>query len=153
MTIELTVLRDEHDTAAPGDEAFRAWVNRATEGQGGSLAIRLVGKPESQALNARYRDRDKPTNVLSFPADLPPEIMQALDPVPLGDLVICAPLVVEEAAAQGKAVEAHWAHLVMHGVLHLRGYDHETEAEAERMESLERTLLAELGIADPYATR
>ena len=132
MTIELTVLRDEHDTAAPGDEACRAWVNRATEGQGGSLAIRLVGKPESQALNARYRNRDKPTNVLSFPADLPPEIMDALDPAPLGDLVICAPLVAEEATAQGKAVEAHWAHLVMHGVLHLRGYDHETEADSER---------------------
>jgi probable rRNA maturation factor len=106
----------------------------------------LVDEPESRALNERYRGKDRPTNVLSFPAELPEE----LDIPLLGDIVICAPLVAEEASSQGKPVEAHWAHLVVHGVLHLLGHDHQLESEAREMEALEVELLASLGFPNPY---
>ncbi len=97
-------------------------------------------------LNRRYRHRDYATNVLSFPVELPAGIATPL----IGDLVICAPVVAREAAAQGKPARAHWAHLSVHGVLHLLGHDHIVEADATRMEALERRILATLGIADPY---
>jgi len=112
-----------------------------------SVSVRIVDAEEGRALNARWRERDRPTNVLSFPADLPPELELPL----LGDLVLCAPVVLREAAEQGKRVEDHWAHLVIHGVLHLLGMDHQDDAEAEEMEQREREILAALGIDDPYA--
>lgn len=115
---------------------------------GAELAIRIVDEAESQELNARYRQQDKATNVLSFPAD---GLAHAL-PEFLGDIAICAPLVKREARAQGKAEEAHWSHLVVHGVLHLLGYDHEDDIQGQRMERLEREILARLGYADPYST-
>lgn len=110
------------------------------------LLIRLVGKEESRRLNAQFRNMDKPTNVLSFPADLPPEIKLPL----LGDIVICANLVGSEAAEQGKSLESHWAHLTIHGILHLLGYDHQNEKAAAKMESLESYILKSLGYPDPY---
>ena len=110
------------------------------------LTIRVVGKRESRALNRRYRDIDKPTNVLSFPADGLAEIAPDL----LGDIVICAPLVAAEARARGKSTRAHWQHLVVHGVLHLLGYDHVEESDAQTMEDLEREIMAGLGFGDPY---
>ena len=110
------------------------------------LAIRIVGLEEGQALNRDYRGKDYPTNVLSFPAELPPGVALPL----IGDLAICAPVVAREAAEQGKKPTQHWAHMTVHGVLHLLGYDHLEDAEAERMESLETRILASLGIADPY---
>lgn len=114
----------------------------------GELCVRVVDNKESQTLNAGYRGIDKPTNVLSFPAevDLP-------DAKVLGDVVICAPIVEFEAAEQNKNVADHYAHMVVHGILHLMGYDHESEGEAEQMEQLEVTILGELGIADPYQVR
>jgi probable rRNA maturation factor len=111
-----------------------------------ALVLRLVDRSESESLNSRYRGKGGPTNVLSFAADLPEEVALPL----LGDIVICAPLVAEEAAGQGKAERDHWAHLVVHGVLHLLGYDHQDPAEAQRMEKLEVEILNQLGIADPY---
>jgi len=111
------------------------------------LTIRLVGEEESRELNARYRGKDGATNVLSFPADLPKEIGIAL----LGDIVICAPLVAQEAKVQAKPVMSHWAHLTIHGVLHLLGHDHEQKQEAELMESIEIGLLQTLDIRNPYA--
>lgn len=111
------------------------------------MSVRIVDAEEGRALNQRWRERDRPTNVLSFPADLPPELELPL----LGDLVLCAPVVLREAAEQGKRVEDHWAHLVIHGVLHLLGMDHQDDAEAEEMEQREREILAALGIGDPYA--
>ena len=108
--------------------------------------MRLVGREESRQLNGQYRGIDKPTNVLSFPADLPGDIGIPL----LGDLVICAPLVESEALEQGKAVLDHWAHLTVHGILHLLGYDHQDDSGAREMESLEIRLLQELGVPDPY---
>ncbi len=141
-------LQQPEDFALPAQVDFEQWVAAALEGQMQEvqLTIRLVEKDESAALNAQYRDKEGPTNVLSFPFEAPPDV-----PLPLlGDLIICAPLVVDEAAAQGKAQRAHWAHLVVHGVLHLRGYDHIDDADALEMEDLERKIMAYLGFDDPY---
>ncbi|MGH8028329.1 MAG: rRNA maturation RNase YbeY [Arenimonas sp.] len=135
----------------PAPVSFRKWAAAAVEGRilKGDLAIRVVDTKEARALNRHYRGKDYATNVLSFPADLPPELQLPL----LGDLVICAPVVAKEAAEQGKALAAHYAHLTIHGVLHLLGLDHEDTREAEAMELIERELLADLGYADPYAER
>ena len=139
-------------SAAPDlpDEAdFRDWCELALRQRtaDSELTIRLVDEPEARELNHTWRHKDYATNVLSFPADIPDGL---LDIPLLGDLVICAPVVAREAAEQGKLLSAHWAHLVIHGCLHLLGYDHIEEAEAEEMEALERELLAELGHPDPY---
>jgi len=112
-----------------------------------ALSLRLVDEPESADLNQRYRGKMGPTNVLSFPFEPPPGMRGRRY---LGDLAICVPLVAREAAEQGKAPEAHWAHLVVHGVLHLLGYDHLDEAEAQAMEALETRLLGDLGFPPPY---
>jgi len=141
----------------------RAWAPRAGEiatwagtalgssAARGELGVRVVGAAESRRLNARYRGKDRPTNVLSFPPPpLPARRSAALRPRPLGDLVICAPVVRSEARAQKKPLKAHWAHLVVHGALHLIGYDHEREAEAKRMERREIAALRRLGFANPY---
>lgn len=110
------------------------------------LSIRLVDEDESAELNNEYRGKNGPTNVLSFPFEAPIE----LEPRLLGDLVICVPVVVREAAEQGKSVDDHWAHMVVHGCLHLLGYDHIEDYEAEQMEALEITILQTLNIANPY---
>ena len=122
--------------------------DKKTAGHKVELSLRLVDEAESADLNQRYRGKAGPTNVLSFPFEPPPGIK---GPRYLGDLVICVPVVVREAAEQGKATEAHWAHLVVHGVLHLLGYDHLDETEAQEMEALETRLLANLGFPPPYA--
>lgn len=134
----------------PAEADFRRWCELALRQRSGDseLTIRLVDEDEGRELNRIWRHKDYATNVLSFPADVPDEF---LDIPLLGDLVICVPVVEREAAEQGKTPEAHWAHLVIHGCLHLLGYDHIDDAEAEEMESLERDLLAELGYPDPYA--
>ena len=132
----------------PGRDDFECWVNAALEGAGQpvELVIRVVDEAEARELNQRYRDKDRPTNVLSFPFEAPPEV----ESCHLGDLVICAPVVAREAKQQGKALNDHWAHLVIHGILHLRGFDHQTEEEAQQMESLEKMILRGLDIEDPY---
>ena len=138
----------------PAAVSFRRWVAAALEGRirEADLAVRIVDEKEGRALNRHYRGKDYATNVLSFPADiaegvkLPKGVKMPL----LGDLVICAPVVAREASEQQKALNAHYAHLTVHGTLHLLGWDHEDEREAECMEQLEREILAGLGIADPY---
>ena len=110
------------------------------------FTVRFVDRTESRSLNHQYRGKDKPTNVLSFPFESPPGIELPL----LGDLVICAPVISEEAQEQNKTVRNHYAHMIVHGILHLLGYDHIDEAEAQQMEALEIRVLAELGIDDPY---
>ena len=148
MTIELDVQRATTFEPVPDDRDFARWVDAALQDRKqAAVTVRIVGRDESRRLNRRYRGKDTATNVLSFPADLPPEIGLPL----LGDLVICAPLVDAEAAAQQKPVDAHWAHLTIHGVLHLLGYDHQAPDQAAEMEALEISLLASVGIADPYA--
>jgi probable rRNA maturation factor len=118
------------------------------------LTIRVVGAAESRKLNRTWRGKDKPTNVLSFPAA--PNLASAWTPassvpVVLGDLAICAPVVAREAREQGKPAQAHWAHMVVHGVLHLLGYDHEVDRDAAIMEARETAILARLGYSNPYA--
>lgn len=133
----------------PAREAFEAWAAAALAGEdrdAAELTIRIVDAAESAELNRRYRHRSGPTNVLSFPFEAPPGIELPL----LGDLVICAPVVAREAAAQGKPAAAHWAHMVVHGILHLLGYDHLEEEEAAGMEALETAILARIGYPDPY---
>ena len=127
---------------------------RAFEAAPGELVVRIVDEAESAALNRSYLGKNGPTNVLAFPvgdSPLPGEHASPGEPTALGDLAICAAVVAREAAEQGKVLRAHWAHMVVHGCLHLRGYDHMSAAEAAVMEARERELLAGLGIADPYA--
>lgn len=115
-----------------------------------SVDIRIVGREEGRELNAHYRDKDYATNVLSFPADLPEALLAELDERPLGDLAICADVVAAEAREQGKPLVAHWAHMIVHGGLHLLGYDHIEADDAARMEPLELEILSCLGIDNPY---
>lgn len=135
----------------PAPASFRRWVEAALRGakrrKAAELSIRIVGADEGLALNRDYRGKDYATNVLSFPVELPPGVSAAL----IGDLALCAPVVLREAREQHKTPRDHWAHLTVHGVLHLLGHDHIDEAEAIAMEALETRILAGLGIADPYA--
>ena len=132
----------------PSNDAISRWVSHALtrRTEPSELTVRLVEADEIVDLNSRYRQRASATNVLSFPFDQ----SEGLDIPLLGDIVICASVVNREAEEQGKSAESHWAHMVIHGVLHLLGYDHETDHEALEMEQLERELLAGLGYADPY---
>lgn len=157
MPAEVLVELDIADgvDSAPDETLFQRCITDvvAEVGQGDAsiieVSVRVVGEAEGQALNLRFRNIDKATNVLSFPADdigLPPNAARML-----GDIALCAPLIEQEAAGQGKSVQDHYAHLVVHGALHLFGFDHETDSDAEEMEALETRLLAAQGIADPYA--
>lgn len=142
--------------ALPSAEDFRRWADAALREAGhdsaAEITVRVVDEAESRTLNRDYRDKDRPTNVLSFPNELPEFLRDELDVLPLGDLVICAPVVAAEAAAEGKAVRDHWAHLTVHGVLHLLGFDHVEADEAEAMEAREIHALQQLGIDNPYET-
>lgn len=147
MNLELEVQRAAGVASAPDDEFLRRAAAAALEGRraDAELCLRIVDRGESAELNRRYRGKAGPTNVLSFPCDA-----QVPDLALLGDLVICAPVVAAEAEAQGKPAAAHWTHLVVHGVLHLLGFDHIGDHEAEIMEAEERAILARLGYPDPY---
>lgn len=147
MTLELAVQYGTRRPWAPAVSSLRRWAEAALAGARGrhALGIRIVGAAEGRALNRRWRGKDYATNVLSFraAAGLP-------GPVTFGDLVICAPVVAREAREQGKTLAAHWAHMVVHGVLHLRGHDHARSREARVMEALEVEILRRLGFGDPY---
>ncbi len=149
MTLELDLQIALDLPGLPAESDFHRWAEAALAGadyqKDAELTIRIVNEAESAALNETYRHKQGPTNVLSFPYVAPPEAESAL----LGDIVVCAPVALREAVVQGKTPEAHWAHLVAHGLLHLLGYDHD-EAQAEAMESLEIRILAGLGYPDPY---
>lgn len=152
MRLDLTVLRDSPQPDLPTDEQFARWAAAAL-GEGDvrcSLAIRIVDEGESRRLNREFRHFDRPTNVLSFTASVPEGLAGNLGYEPLGDLAICAPLVEAEARAQLKPPMHHWAHLTVHGVLHLLGHDHGDDTEAREMEELERHILERFGIPDPY---
>lgn len=138
----------------PSARSFRRWIDAALRHCSAepelALAVQLVDAEQGRALNLEYRQRDYATNVLSFPAVLPPGMPSLPGPRQLGDLVICAPVVAREAAEQHKSLKAHYAHLSVHGVLHLLGHDHQEELQAQTMEALEVQILATLGVADPY---
>ena len=136
----------------PAENELIEWINiisQTIEIKGKSITIRTVDVPEIQELNKQFRGLDRPTNVLSFSSELPKEI----EPDYLGDIIICAPIVEAEAGTQNKPVRAHWAHMLVHGVLHLKGYDHLLTEAAEEMESLEMRILADIGFPNPYEGR
>lgn len=148
MSITLDLQLASAATNLPTALQFQQWLDAAVlpfqaEAE---VTIRIVDNVESQQLNFQYRAKDKPTNVLSFPFQCPPGIELPL----LGDLVICAPVVAAEAHEQGKALEAHWAHMVIHGCLHLLGFDHINDDDAAEMEAEEIQILQQLGITNPY---
>ena len=133
--------------ALPTLQQFTDWAKAAVRKANAEIVIRVVDEAESAKFNGQYRGKPVPTNVLSFPFQAPPGIKTEI----LGDLLICAPVVEREAKEQGKSLPAHWAHMVVHGVLHLQGYDHLDEQEAVVMESEEIAILSGLGFTNPYA--
>ena len=149
MKLRLSVQYGVTRAGLPADSTLRRWAHAALKGlrrRRVTLGLRIVGNAESAALNGRFRRKSYPTNVLSFPFEAPPGTRSDI----LGDLVICAPVVRREARTQRKTVNAHWAHMVVHGILHLRGYDHLKRQDAVVMEKKEIRLLKELGYANPY---
>lgn len=158
MSAELSIDVQNASTvdSVPPEGEIRSWIRDVIEQLGVRLpvevSVRIVDAEEGRALNSAYRGKDKATNVLSFPAGdgagavLPPDVARSL-----GDIVICAPVVDREAEEQGKNVADHWAHLLVHGALHLLGYDHEKDEDAREMETLETRILAARGLGDPYA--
>ena len=152
--LDLSVQYACNREGVPSRADFRRWL-RAAEPGAARITVRLVDEAEGRELNRDYRGKDYATNVLTFAyaegEALPGVPDQAEDGPLAGDLVLCVPVVVREAAAQGKTLEAHFAHLVVHGMLHLQGFDHENEVEAAEMEALETSILRTLGYADPYA--
>lgn len=147
MLIDLQIASENIDDL-PTLEQIEQWATAAVQPESDDveMTVRIVDEAESQALNRTYRAKDRPTNVLSFPFECPTEVSLPL----LGDLVICRQVVEYEAAEQKKPLMAHWAHMVVHGSLHLLGYDHIDDTEAEEMESLETKIMQGLGFADPY---
>ena len=151
MEIVVDIQNTIASTRLPEEALVQQWITAALvaanySGPSAEMSVRIVDEEESQQLNSEFRGKDKPTNVLSFPFEAPPGIEIDL----LGDLVICEPIVEAEAALQGKSAEIHWAHLIIHGTLHLLGFDHIASADAEVMESLEIRILSQFGIANPY---
>ena len=152
--LELQVVSAQ--TNLPDQANFNAWVTAALEHlkvaslELVNLCIRIVDLEEMVELNKNYRNIDGSTNVLSFPHSLPEYLIDLTDDKPLGDIVLCAPIVEREACEQDKEVIAHWAHLTVHGVLHLLDYDHENDKEATQMEGFEIAILEKLGFANPY---
>lgn len=142
----------------PTQDSFLGWASAALDhldidnSKEVSLCIRIVDENEISKLNQSYRNKSGSTNVLSFPQDIPEEISEAIQEKALGDILLCAPVIEREAEEQSKTSIAHWAHLTIHGVLHLLDYDHENTDEAEQMESLEIAILGQLGFANPYET-
>ena len=138
----------------PTDDQIKHWAAAAISDvhNGSELVIRVVDSSEMQAANHDWRGKNKPTNVLSFPAELPAELLAQTGVRHLGDILICAEVLLEESAGQGKTLQAHWAHIVVHGVLHLQGYDHIQEREAQQMEQQEIEILNRLGYTNPYET-
>ncbi len=148
LTLDLQVASESDQI--PSEPDLKQWATVALREPGlpTEVTIRIVDEAESAELNLTYRNKSGPTNVLSFEFEIPPGV--ELPERPLGDLVICAPVVEREAREQGKSLTAHWAHMVIHGMLHLQGYDHILDADAEVMETLETELMTQLGFPAPY---
>ena len=148
MAIILDIQSASSSEDVPDEQSMKRWVSAAIVSKTGDteLSIRIVDERESQELNQTYRGSSGPTNVLSFPFDA-----EIPEPLPLiGDVVICAPVVAREAEQQNKELKAHWAHMIVHGVLHLQGYDHQNDTEAVIMETLETEIMQKLGFPPPY---
>ena len=151
MILEVDVQIASEEDDLPDPECIRTWVEAAVGGlsKDAELTIRIVDEMESAELNGRYRHKAGPTNVLSFPFESPPGVTISL----LGDIVVCAPVVRREAGEQSKSLNSHWAHMIVHGALHLLGYTHEHDEDAEEMEAMETRILGRLGFDNPYESR
>ena len=151
MNVDVQIISNA--AGIPSADEIGQWVKCAVSAAAAEsdaeVSVRIVDEDEMQKLNREYRDQDKPTNVLSFPTGDADGMPPGVTP-PLGDIVVCASVVAREAEEQGKTLSDHWSHMLVHGVLHLLGHDHLTESEGDAMESLEREILAGLGIADPF---
>jgi probable rRNA maturation factor len=150
VTVELAIskIADAKKMSIPDQESFQLWAESSCLDDDDAIAsLQIVGRDEIQHLNKTYRDKDTPTNVLSFPMQLPDEV----DIKILGDLALCVDVIDEEARAQGKSLHAHWAHMVVHGMLHLQGYDHVEDSDAKVMEAMEVDILRKLGFENPYS--
>ena len=143
MGIDVTVQFISAEPSVPAESEILYWAGSVLDGKEGEVNIRITDEDEMRSLNSRWRNTDEPTNVLSFP------LHDAGAPL-LGDIVVCAPVLRREAVKQAKSLDAHWAHIIIHGILHLMGYDHINEKEAEIMETKETALLQDLGFPDPY---
>ncbi|HSR63773.1 MAG TPA: rRNA maturation RNase YbeY [Gammaproteobacteria bacterium] len=144
--IKIEIQNASQDRDIPAKKQLQDWATSALDDAGkDNLTIRIVDEEESAALNRNWRGREGPTNVLSFPYGDDQHV-----PEYLGDIVLCAPVIKREASEQGKPVEAHWAHMIIHGILHLQGYDHQEQTETEKMEQLETRLLNAIGFENPY---
>ncbi|NMG43561.1 rRNA maturation RNase YbeY [Aromatoleum toluvorans] len=152
LTIQKAIGKANRESA-PSSTDIRRWAQAALQAGDAEVTVRLVGATEGRELNRDFRGKDYATNVLTFVYDEGEDLRGGTDAPLTGDLVLCVPVVVREAAEQGKPLAAHFAHLIVHGMLHLQGYDHEDSDEAEEMEALETRILAELGYPDPYAER
>ena len=156
MTIDVEVQYVSEAKNVPDEKQIQYWVEstltllKERESENAEVVVRVVDREESAQLNQQYRGKQGATNVLSFPFEMPDEVKESGDMKLLGDLVICAQVVEEQAQEQGKELFAHWAHMVVHGCLHLTGYDHQASGEAEKMESLETAILKEAGFPAPY---
>ena len=139
---------DDLACQCPDDSLLVEWVRTGLANKNSGITVRIVDAAEMQQANFQWRGQDKPTNVLSFPAEFPPEAGVSY----LGDILVCAEILERESTAQGKELNDHWAHILVHGVLHLQGYDHGNDHDALQMEQREKELLATLGVADPYRT-
>lgn len=146
MSLKLGLQIASSEPEVPGQAEFQQWLDICFPEIEGSVLVRVVDTKESAELNQHYRQKQGPTNVLSFPFDLPDEIENDH----LGDLVLCAPIIRAEADEQGKIQKHHWSHMLIHGVLHLLGHDHLDDSEAEEMEAMEINLLSRLTITNPY---
>jgi probable rRNA maturation factor len=153
MTVQVDVLRDCADETIPDDDAIEEWIRSAvavaSAVEHAEVSVRIVDTETSRVLNRDYRSRDKPTNVLSFPAGAVTG-MPATEPTPLGDIVVCAEVVAAEALQHGLSVADRWGHMLVHGTLHLLGFDHVEKEDAAAMEGLETRILAARGVTDPY---
>ncbi len=154
MNVTIEFSNDCDSDWMPKLEDCEKWIGTALHGvvadSNYSVSLRFVDSAESSQLNMDYREKNKPTNVLSFPANFPAELGKNLEFLPLGDIVVCPEIVAKEAEDQGKALDAHWAHMLIHGALHLSGLDHSNDSEAELMESHEVNTLEKLGFPNPY---
>jgi probable rRNA maturation factor len=149
MTYQIDIENNSQSLLIPSQEKCESWITAVLKNQQideAEVSVYIVDEDESQDLNSQYRGKENPTNILSFPADIPEEVGIPL----LGDLVICAPVVEREAQEQQKTVDAHWAHMLVHGSLHLLGFDHIEDDEAELMEALETNIITGLGFSAPY---
>ena len=154
MTATIDIACDCEPSQCPDESVCKSWIEKTlhflNEDADCNLSLRFLGVDEMAALNVQYRGKPGATNVLSFPSSAPRELAQTIGFYPLGDIAICPPVLESEALEQGKPLDAHWAHIIVHGLLHLYGYDHEKSEQASAMEALEIEILKTLGIPNPY---